>query len=79
MSQIKPEDGFWTDVGNSQRPVYTYKALLKPSQIRLAKLHPLKLEDGPRGNRVQNLSPLWIGLTQTVLEEARDFIGISYT
>ena len=43
------------------------------------KLHPLRTEDGPREDRADTLSPLYVELIHTDLEEATDFTGISYT
>lgn len=57
----------------------TYKALSEPSAIRLVKLHPLKIKDSLREDRADTLSPLYVELIHTDLEEATDFTGVSYT
>lgn len=62
-----------------QNPQSTYKALSEPSAIRLVKLHPLKIKDSLREDRADTLSPLYVELIHTDLEEATDFTGVSYT
>ncbi|KAK3177009.1 hypothetical protein OEA41_008335 [Lepraria neglecta] len=78
MSHMKTADTHWIDVDDSKSAECTYKTLSKPSEIRLVKLHPLKIEDGPREDRADTLGPLYVELIHTDLEEATDFTGISY-
>jgi len=79
MPDIKVEDDGWVDVEDTDLTEYTYQPLSKPLEIRLVKLFPMKAEDGDRNNRAETLSPCYIELVQTTLEEAPSFIGISYT
>ena len=54
------------------------KPYLSRLRYDLVKLHPLKIEDGPREDRADTLSPLYVELIHTDLEQATDFTGISY-
>ena len=72
MPDIKEESDTGIDADESVSAEYIYRPLSKPSEFRIAKLHPTRTEDS-------TCSPVSIELIHTMLEEAPPFVGISYT
>ena len=55
------------------------KPIAKSSEIRLIKLCPLNIEDGPREDRAAVLRPIYVEVVHAALEEAPYFEGVSHT